>query len=336
MKKKLITLFTYLIFGFSLSQSILAMENNKKRKDESDNQNPTSKKIKIDECENEDDTDYTKLLIEEIDNKEQSLEKIKHFIDHKADVNFSEGEFSPLVIILMKKEPSLEIIQTLIEAKANVNTQNKSNTSPLTITCLKESPSLDIIKFLLEKNANPNFKENDSGTAFHYICSGNNPSKTDAAKLLLSWGANPTTQNQYGNTPLHYIAMSNNPSMSAAKEIFFWFINLKAQDVIEKINCNQMLKKIAMTFALCAKEKQKITHIKIPKYIMWEILKYRGIPLLLNEFVNTVGIHQKNALTIVQEKSNPTEDGLKFITFLEEFIRTIPKGYDALIIFLKK
>lgn len=143
------------------------------------------------------------LLLLELEHGDELAARIAQpFIQKKADVNVSDSEGNPAVILAIKKHYS-ELAKLLIDAGADVKAKDKDDKTSLhwctqeQSWCDQEESRYVIAALLLEKGADVNAQDNIGNTPLHFLYD----SEDKIYKLLLRKGADETILNNDRDLP---------------------------------------------------------------------------------------------------------------------------------------
>ena len=135
-----------------------------------------------------------------INNKDNSI-VIEKLIDNKANVNFTENQYSPLVISVLKK--NYNNVYCLLENNADPNIINIENNTPLNCCLLKFNFNSEIINFI---ECYTNYIKDFSFSNKFFVKLNSNV--FDILELLISFGADINMKDTTGFSFKEYIEKS--------------------------------------------------------------------------------------------------------------------------------
>jgi len=171
---------TPLMFASSYdNEGIVKLLLNKNKGDNINQQNRHGDTALIFACENKNNYDTVKLLL-----------------DNRAEINI-KNKYGQTALDIACENNFKNIVELLLEKGAEINIKNTNSETPLWIAC--EKGHEEIVELLLEKGAEINIKNKDDDTPLWIACK---KGYQKIVELLLEKGADINNINKIGYTPL--------------------------------------------------------------------------------------------------------------------------------------
>lgn len=243
-----------------------------------------------------------------------NLDRIRFLLENNANPNVKNNYgYTPLHQAASKgtNEFSQILVQLLLNKGADVNAKNDAWNTPLHGAALYKNK--ECVKLLLDKNADINTKNNTGETPLHVAITTND---TELVQLLLDRGADMRAKDRYGCTPLHKAARQSKELTQLLLTRIKALANNLSSEHVKYFVHNKKFNQQSLTFLLCLKKNHEQTGLKIPKFIIFEILFF-AYSSFLEDWINAPNEDGETALDVaIQENNNEVTEVIK--NFKEE------------------